>query len=103
MSGWEPKPGDWVTVLPLDQHASNISHLPKWQPVPDDPSDMQVGRTYRLTRVARHGRLFLPQYTVYAGKACTGRACTGYLGWCRPATPDEIRQAQLAQLAGGGL
>ena len=99
MSGWQPFPvqvGDWVVVVPLDQMAPVAAA----DPPGGKGYDLQPGCTYQVSdliggrEVGQHGVSML---TVWSGQVC------GYLGWCRPATPEEIAAVQLAQLAGGGL
>ena len=97
MSGWRPfpvKPGDWVTVLPLDQHAGDVGGL---RPGARNPFDMQPGSTYQVDYVSRSN----VRQSRYIVESPAGPS--GFLGWCRPATPEEIAQAQLSQLQAGGL
>ena len=96
-TGWQEWPvqvGDWVTVLPLDQHAPDLHD----QPALGDPEDMQVGHTYQVGGM--HARA---QAEARGMDVLTNGDITARFGWCRPATPDEIRQAQLSQLQAGGL
>jgi hypothetical protein len=98
-TGWKPWPvkvGDWVTVLPLGMHHVANNDFPD----PFAPDDMQPGCTYEVAELQADGPDHTLRILLAIGPDCY---ITGRYGWCRPATPEEVRAAQLSQLQAGGL
>ena len=91
MTGWEPKVGDWVTVLPPG--TGGDAAWSDWDQT--DPTEPQGGQVLQVVAIYADPD---DPYVDFSGD--TGGA---YYHWIRPATQEEIAASQLASLPGGQL
>lgn len=84
-ASWPPKPGDWVTGQSVMVPTGEMFQC-DWNP--EDPSEVQPGQTYQVDGMADEKFVRIPHRN------------HAFLAWLRPATPEEIALAKLAQLEG---
>lgn len=84
MTSWPPKPGDWVTMRGQPQPMQGDA----WDP--RDPSEPQPGCTYRVDDTESRDQL------VWLECLRKSSLREAFVSWLRPASPEEIAQAQLS-------